>query len=83
MVDIKIIKMSDIARCPKRSLLVQHYQEDGTCLCPTEVGDIREDGKGNKWVVVQVKGGRLTWSRMEQVQHPPVVPDESKDPRNW
>jgi hypothetical protein len=31
--DIKIIKHSDIANCPKRSLLPQHYRDDGTCLC--------------------------------------------------
>jgi hypothetical protein len=36
--DIKIIKHSDIANCPKRSLLPQHYRDDGTCLCDDPYG---------------------------------------------
>ena len=33
MAETKIIKHSDIAKCPKQSLLSQHYRDDGTCLC--------------------------------------------------
>jgi hypothetical protein len=33
MTEIKIIKHSDIANCPKQSLAPQHYRDDGTCLC--------------------------------------------------
>lgn len=29
-----VIKRSDIARCPKRSLSAAHYHEDGSCKCP-------------------------------------------------
>ncbi len=28
-----VIKASDIARCPKRSLAPAHYRADGTCKC--------------------------------------------------
>jgi len=27
------IRSSDIARCPRTSLAVAHYREDGSCLC--------------------------------------------------
>lgn len=29
----KVIRRSDIDRCPLRSLLPAHYRDDGTCLC--------------------------------------------------
>jgi hypothetical protein len=29
----KIIKSSDVARCPKMSLLPAHYRRNGTCRC--------------------------------------------------
>lgn len=28
-----VIRASDIARCPKTSMLVAHYREDGSCRC--------------------------------------------------
>ena len=31
--NIKIIKQSDILRCPKVILLPEHYREDGSCRC--------------------------------------------------
>jgi hypothetical protein len=33
---IRIISTSDIARCPKHSLLPQHYRDDGSCLCKAQ-----------------------------------------------
>lgn len=30
---VRVIRSSDIARCPKRSLSPSHYRDDGTCLC--------------------------------------------------
>ena len=35
---VLVLTMSDIARCPKGSLLPDHYREDRTCRC-----DERED----------------------------------------
>lgn len=29
----KVIKSSDIGRCPKKSLMAEHYRKDGTCRC--------------------------------------------------
>jgi hypothetical protein len=28
-----VVMSSDLARCPKRSLLAAHWREDGTCEC--------------------------------------------------
>jgi hypothetical protein len=36
--EVKVIQRSDIARCPRRSLLPGHYRADGSCRCPTEEG---------------------------------------------
>ena len=33
LVNAKVIRYSDIATCPKRSLLPSHYDEDGSCRC--------------------------------------------------
>jgi hypothetical protein len=30
---VKILRRSDVERCPKHSMLPAHYHEDGTCLC--------------------------------------------------
>lgn len=30
---IGTVRMSDIQRCPKRSMLAGHYRDDGTCRC--------------------------------------------------
>lgn len=27
------VKVSDLVRCPRRSMLVAHYRPDGSCLC--------------------------------------------------
>jgi hypothetical protein len=35
--NVKILKHSDIQRCPVRSLSAEHYNADGTCKCPPEV----------------------------------------------
>jgi hypothetical protein len=42
----KTVRNSDIARCPRRSLLPSHYNEDGSCQCcgvrcPYLVSDLR------------------------------------------
>lgn len=29
----RVIRRSDIARCPIKSLSAAHYRDDGTCLC--------------------------------------------------
>jgi hypothetical protein len=31
--EIRIINSTDVAACPKQSLLPQHYHDDGTCKC--------------------------------------------------
>jgi hypothetical protein len=31
-----VITPADIRRCPRRWLLPNHYQDDGTCLCPAD-----------------------------------------------
>jgi hypothetical protein len=31
-----VISSTDIGRCPRRSLLPSHYEDDGTCLCPAD-----------------------------------------------
>lgn len=31
--DTKVIRSSDVARCPISSLLPSHYREDGSCRC--------------------------------------------------
>jgi len=31
--DVRILKSSDIGRCPKMSLLPAHFRDDGTCRC--------------------------------------------------
>ncbi|MGZ0147179.1 hypothetical protein ACXJJ3_08915 [Kribbella sp. WER1] len=31
----KTVRSGDIARCPIKSLLPDHYNEDGTCECPS------------------------------------------------
>jgi len=33
LVDVKIIKQSDILRCPQCIMVSSHYREDGTCKC--------------------------------------------------
>jgi hypothetical protein len=30
---VRILKSSDVAACPKTSLLPAHYRDDGTCRC--------------------------------------------------
>jgi hypothetical protein len=32
----RVIRMSAIERCPRKSLLPAHYRDDGTCLCTPE-----------------------------------------------
>lgn len=29
----RVVRSSDLQACPKRSLLPQHYRDDGTCRC--------------------------------------------------
>jgi len=31
--EIRVIKYSDVSRCPKNSLLPAHYRSDGSCYC--------------------------------------------------
>jgi hypothetical protein len=31
--EIRIVKSSDVAACPKTSLLPGHYRDDGSCRC--------------------------------------------------
>lgn len=33
------VKLSDIQRCPKHSMLPAHYRDDGSCLCFRPDGD--------------------------------------------
>jgi hypothetical protein len=35
--NIKVVRASDITRCPVRSLLPGHYRQDGTCRCKSRV----------------------------------------------
>lgn len=32
-----VVKASNIAKCPKRSLLASHYHDDGSCRCAKRV----------------------------------------------
>jgi hypothetical protein len=43
--EVRVIKHSDIARCPKQSLLPSHYRDDGTCKCVPVYSDYRPDVK--------------------------------------
>jgi hypothetical protein len=40
--DIKVIRFSDIGRCPKQSLLPAHYRADGTCRCDERADALAE-----------------------------------------
>lgn len=31
--EVKVIKASDVAKCPKMSFLPSHYNKDGACKC--------------------------------------------------
>lgn len=33
MVEVRVVRASDIARCPYNILLPSHYENDGTCRC--------------------------------------------------
>ena len=37
LVDVKMIKKSDIQKCPQCIMLFSHYREDGTCKCDDKV----------------------------------------------
>ncbi len=37
--EIRIIKRSDITRCPKHILAVTHYRDDSTCWCSADNAD--------------------------------------------
>lgn len=33
---VRVIRSTDVARCPKQSLAPSHYRDDGTCRCNEE-----------------------------------------------
>ena len=35
--NVKIVQLSDILRCPSLIILPAHYREDGTCYCDQRV----------------------------------------------
>lgn len=39
---VKVIRMSDIGKCPKHSLMPDHYHDDGTCRCSEREAAARE-----------------------------------------
>lgn len=56
MPEIRVIRYSDIERCPKHSLLPQHYNDDGSCRC-LESRPMRADELG-RYVCVAHGGCR-------------------------
>ena len=56
MTRVRVIKQSDIIRCPHYILMAEHYRGDGSCMCDdpnnkdmTEWGYVW-DGKTNMWI---------------------------------
>lgn len=41
--EAKVIKASDVLKCPKLSLAVSHYRADGSCKCDA-LGRLEQEG---------------------------------------
>lgn len=52
--NVRLIKQSDIAKCPHFIMVPEHYREDGTCRCNdsthTEMAEWGYVWKNGRWV---------------------------------
>ncbi len=73
LTDIRLIKQSDVGRCPHVILVPEHYREDGSCKCDdpnhcVEGGEIEmekhvvtEENAEKFWKWIHERGGIAIW----------------------
>lgn len=82
---VRIIRTSDIARCPAHSLLPSHYRDDGTCLhvpvpeLTAEVLAAAVEAK-NPEAARRLRGANRT-RQQEQSDVPGTMPDSEREYR--